>query len=207
MNRASIPLALSLLAIAACGTEAPTRPQLRSSQPLFAKPSPQTLYAFTSQGGLQSDASHSFSALQKTGDPFGNGGIDADNVYLFLPSSSGGDPHVCDTGFSLDPSTQNWGGYSGLWVGHLTLGAAPAKQGTTAGNFSYNATRSDGTGWIWLVAKGGDVALSNGKLTVSFTNARGLVSAYSTPTGSFDPRMGPFDAVDRCLTFTVTAAP
>ena len=207
MNRSSIPLALSLLAIAACSTEAPTRPQLRSSQPLFAKPSPQTLYAFTWQGGLESDASHPFSALEKAGDPFGNSGIDADGVYLFLPSSSGGEPHLCDAGFSLGPSTQDWGDYGGLWIGHVTLSAAPSKQGTIAGNFSYNATRSNGTGWIWLVAKGGDVALSNGKLTVSFTNTRGLVSAYSTHTGSFDPRVGPFDAVDRCLTFSVAAAP
>lgn len=55
--------------------------------------------------------------------------------------------------------------------------------------------------------KGGDVALSNGNLTLSFTNARGLISTYSTPHGSFDPRVGPFDDQDRCLTFSITATP
>jgi hypothetical protein len=211
MNRTSIPLALSLFAFAACSSDVATVPRVLTSEPLFAKQPAQTLYAFTWQGGLQSDVNHPFSTLAKTGDPFGASGIDADGVYLVLPTLSGGDPSVCDAGSTADSSTGAWAepyrDYSGLWVGHVGASVSTGKQGITTANFSFNATRSDGTGWIWLVLKGGTVALSNGKLTLSFTNARGLVSAYSTPTGSFDPRVGPFDPQDRCLTFSITATP
>lgn len=209
MPRTSLPLALSLFVLAACSSDVPTAPRALRSEPLFAKPGAQTLYAFSWQGGFQSDASHPFSTLAKTGDPFG-GGIDADGVYLVLPTSAGGDPSVCNAGSTIDPSTGSWVGeydYTGLWVGHVTASVSTGKQGTTTANFSFNATRSDGTGWIWLVLKGGSVSLSSGKLTLSFTNSRGLVSAYSTPTGSFDPRVGPFDPQDRCLTFSITATP
>jgi hypothetical protein len=211
MNRTSIPFALSLFVFAACSSDAPTVPRVLASAPLFAKQPAQTLYAFAWQGGLQSDVNHPFSALAKTGDPFGGSGIDADGVYLVLPTSSGGVPSVCDAGSTLDPSTGAWvttvGDYSGLWVGHVVANVSPGKQGITTANFSFNAKRSDGTGWIWLVLKGGGVTSSNGKLTLSFTNSRGLMSAYSTPTGSFDPRVGPFDPQDRCLTFSITATP
>jgi hypothetical protein len=207
MHRTLVPLALSLLAFTACSSDSPIAPRLAPSQPLFAKPSdPQTSYAFTWQGGLQSDVNHPFAALGKIGDPF-TSGIDADGVYLVLPWSSGGNPAVCDAGSTLEPSTGEWGLYSGLWVGHLTASVSTSKQGILTGGLTFNATRSDGTGWIWLVLKGGDVVSSNGKLTVTFTNARGLVSAYSTPTGSFDPRVGPFDPQDRCLTFSIVATP
>jgi hypothetical protein len=203
MHRTSIPLALSLFALAACATEAPVAPRVVPAAALSARTPVQTLYRFTLAGGLQSDVDHPFSALAKTGDPFSSG-IDADGVYLVLPLSSGGTPAECDAGFTLGPSTGQWGAYSGLWVGHLTASVSISNRGTT-GNLSYNATRSDGTGWIWLVLKGGTVVSSNGKMTVTFTNARGLVSAYSTPTGSFEPRVGPFDSDDRCLTFSFTA--
>ena len=210
MHRTSLPLALSLFVLAACSRDVPTTPRVLASAPLFAKPSAQTLYAFNFQGGLQSDASHAFSTLAKTGDPFG-GGIDADGVYLVLPTSAGGDPNACAVDWTSDPATGAWAGehgdYSGLWVGHLTASASTSRQGITTGGFSFNATRSDGTGWIWLVLKGGTVTLSSGKLNLSFANSRGLVSAYSTPTGSFDPRVGPFDPQDRCLTFSITATP
>ncbi len=206
MHRTSIPLALSLFALAGCGRDAPVAPRLEPSAPLFAKPVGQTtMYAFTWQGGLQSDVSHPFSTSGKTGDPFSSG-IDADGVYLVLPASSGGTPAACDAGFTLGPSTADWGAYTGLWVGHLATSVSTSQRGIVTGNLSYNATRSDGTGWIWLVLKGGTVASSNSKLTVTFTNSRGLVSAYSTPTGSFDPSVGPFDSDDRCLTFSITAA-
>ncbi len=206
MHRTSVPLTLSLLALAACATDTPVAAPLVPSAPLSAKAPSQTLYAFTWQGGLQSDVNHSFSTLAKTGDPFSSG-IDADGVYLFLPASSGGTPAACDAGFTLGPSTADWGAYTGLWVGHLATSVSTSQRGIVTGNLSYNATRSDGTGWIWLVLKGGTVVSSNGKLTVTFTNSRGLVSAYSTPTGSFEPRVGPFDSDDRCLTFSITAAP
>jgi len=211
MHRTFLPLALSLVVLAACSREAPTTPRALRSEPLFAKPPAQTLYAFSWQGGLQSDASHPFSTLAKTADPFGGTGIDADSVYLVLPTSAGGDPTVCNAGSTADPSFGSWvsdiGDYTGVWVGHVTANVSTGKQGTTTANFSFNATRSDGTGWIWLVLKGGTVTLSSGKLTLSFANSRGLVSAYSTPTGSFDPRVGPFDPQDRCLTFSITATP
>jgi len=210
MHRTSLPLALSLFALAACSRDVPTTPRALASAPLFAKPSAQTLYAFSWQGGFQSDANHPFSTLAKPGDPFG-GGIDADGVYLVLPPSAGGDANVCNEGSTTDPSTGSWvgesGDYTGLWVGHVTANVSTGKQGATTANFSFNAARSDGTGWIWLVLKGGTVSSTNGKLTLSFTNARGLISTYSTPTGSFDPRVGPFDSQDRCLTFSVTATP
>jgi hypothetical protein len=47
----------------------------------------------------------------------------------------------------------------------------------------------------------GPAVKSNGNLTLTFTNARGLVSAYSTPDG------GPFDPQDRCLTFSIVSTP
>src|SRR5690348_13753465 len=123
MHRTSLPLALSVFVIAACSREAPTTPRALRSEPLFAKPPAQTLYAFNWQGGLQSDPNHPFSALAKTGDPFA-GGIDADGVYLVLPTSTGGDPTVCNAGSTADPSIGSWvseiGDYTGLWVGHVT---------------------------------------------------------------------------------------
>jgi hypothetical protein len=81
-----------------------------------------------------------------------------------------------------------------------------SKKGGSSYHVAYNATREDGTGWIWLVVNGPAVK-SNNNLTLTFTNVRGLVSTYSTPTGSFDPRVGPFDSDHRCLTFSITATP
>lgn len=163
----------------------------------------QTLYGFTFQGGLQTDAAHAFSALAKTGDPY-YGGVSGNPVYLVLPASAGGDAAVCNaTGGTLGPSTGDWGAYAGTWKGEFTIGA----QGQGPGyHVTFNATREDGTGWIWLVVNA-DGVKSNDNLTVTFTNARGLISTYSTPTGSFDPRVGPFDPQDRCLTFSIHASP
>jgi len=201
MNRTLALLVTSVLVVA-CGSEAPVAPHIAMSPPLYARPgAQQTLYAYTLTGGLQSNVAHPFTSLAATGFPFA-GSVAGDPVHLDLPASTGGDPTICnqDTS-SVGPAIGDWEGYEGPWKGAFTV--APKKGKDLSYSVSYNATREDGTGWIWLVIKGG--ILSNGNLT--FTNVRGLVSAYSTPDGSFDPRVGPFDNRDRCLTFTISATP
>jgi hypothetical protein len=195
---------LALLGLAACNAEMPTRTDPSVGPPLFAKGGgSQTQYGFTFQGGLQSDPAHPFSALAKTGDPF-YGGVSGNPVYLVLPAAAGGDSTVCNNdGSGLGLSTGSWGAYAGVWKGSFSIGAKG--QGPSY-HVAFNATREDGTGWIWLVVNG-DGVKTNGNLTLTFTNVRGLVSAYSTPTGSYDPRVGPFDPQDRCLTFAITATP
>ena len=53
----------------------------------------------------------------------------------------------------------------------------------------------------WYLVVNGPAVKSNGNLTLTFTNARGLVSAYSTPDG------GPFEPQDRCITFSIVTTP
>ena len=203
MNRAHTLLAAACMLTAACDPRSPTSASLSGELLLAKGGGTQTLYSFTFQGGLQSDLAHPFSALAKSGDPFVSG-VSGDPVYLTLPSSSGGDASVCNAnGGDLGPATGDWGAYAGLWKGSFSV--APKGRGSSY-HVTFNATRDDGTGWIWLVVNA-DGVKSNGNLTLTFTNVRGLVSAYSTPTGSFDPRVGPFDPQDRCLSFSVTATP
>ena len=193
---------LALLGLAACNADIPTGTD-SSTGPLFARGGGnQTLYAITLAGGLQSDPTNPFSAMGVTGNPFSSK-VSANPAYLILPASAGGDDlAACDGDGSLGPSTALWGGYEGLWKGSFSVtGKKPYGY-----HVAFNATRDDGTGWIWLVVNSAGVK-SNNNLTLSFTNVRGLVSAYSTPTGSFDPRVGPFDSQDRCLTFSITATP
>ncbi len=193
---------LALFGLAACNADTPTGTNSSAGPPLFAKGGgTQTQYAITFAGGLQSDLAHPFSALAKTGDPF-YGGVSGNPVYLTLPASAGGDAAVCNAGSSLLPSTGDWGAYAGVWKGTYSVGARGQGPSYDQG---FNATREDGTGWILLSVKG-DGVKSNNNLTLTFTNARGLVSASSTPTGSFGG-VGPFDSQDRCLTFSITATP
>ena len=195
--------ALVLLAVVACDSASPSLTGLLSDEAQLAKGGgSQTQYGFTFAGGLASDPLHPFSDAAKTGDPF-YGGVSGDPVYLTLPASSGGDASVCNDGSDLLPSIGDWGAYAGVWKGSFSIGAKG--QGPSY-HLAFNATREDGTGWIWLVVNGTGVK-SNNNLTLTFTNVRGLVSTYSTPTGSFDPRVGPFDSTDRCLTFSITATP
>ena len=65
---------------------------------------------------------------------------------------------------------------------------------------SYLASRESGGGYLNLVVNAPAVK-SNGNLTLTFTDVRGLVAANSTPDG------GASDPQDRCLTFSVTATP
>jgi hypothetical protein len=188
----------ALFGLAACHAETPTGTGSSDGPPLFARGGGnQTLYAITLAGGLESDPSHPFSAMGVTGDPF-SAKVSADPVYLTLPASAGGvDLAACDGDGSLGPSTASWGGYAGVWKGGFSV------TGKKAGNsyhVAFGATREDGSGFLWLVINATGVK-SNGKLTLSFTNVRGLVSAGSTPDG------GPVDAQDRCLTFSITATP
>jgi len=194
---------LALCGLAACNTESPTGTDAASA-PLFARGGgSQTSYGFTFAGGLVSDPTHPFSAMGVTNNPF-SAQIAGNPVYLILPAGSGGNTSICDQdGSGQPPSTGNWGGYEGVWKGSFSIAA---KKGGSSYHVGYNATREDGTGWIWLVVNGPAVK-SNNNLTLTFTNVRGLVSTYSTPTGSFDPRVGPFDSDDRCLTFSITATP
>jgi hypothetical protein len=200
MPRVTFSTVVVLIALVACS--APPLSENSNPLPPPGPPAPsQTLYAITFAGGLQSDLLHPFSAMGVTGDPVSTR-VSADPVYLVLPSVSGGDPSVCDQGGSgLAPSTGSWDGYAGVWKGSFSV--------TPPGNWyvvNFNATREDGTGWLWLVMNGTGVKTNN-NLTLTVTNQRGLVSLYSTPTGSFDPRVGPFDPQDRCLTFSITATP
>ncbi len=200
MNRTLAPLVLSVLVVA-CSNEAPVAPHVAMAPPLYARPVPQTLYTYAAAGGLQSDVTHPFSALATTGAPF-SGNISGDPVYLDLPASAGGDPTICNQDISgVGPAIGDWEGYVGTWKGAFTI--SPKKGKDLTYSVTYNATREDGTGWIWLVIKGGVLSGEN----LVFTNVRGLISTYSTPTGSFEPRVGPFDERDRCLTFTITATP
>ena len=169
---------------------------------MFAVKKGLTLYGFTFAGGLQSDVSHPFTAAAKTDDPF-YGSVGGTPVYLMLPAATGGDPAVCNEGSTLVPSTDTWGAYAGVWKGTFTTDTDGQASGY---HVTFNATREDGTGWLWLVVNA-DGVKSNENLTLTFTNVRGLVSAYSTPSGSFKPRQGPFDPQDRCLSFSVTATP
>jgi hypothetical protein len=133
-----------------------------------------------------------------TGDPFSSK-VSAEQVYLMLPASAGGDNlAACDGDGSLGPSTANWLGYEGVWKGSFSVtGKKPYGYHVTFG-----ATRADGSGGsLWLVINAAGVK-STDKLTLSFTNVRGLVSAGSTTDGS-----GAVDSDDRCLTFSVTATP
>ena len=188
------------LFVVACSTEAPVAPRLAMSPPLYARPAAQT-YTYTLAGGLESNAAHPFTAQATTGAPF-SGTLNGDPVYLDLPASAGGDPAICNQDISsVGPAIGDWEGYAGTWKGVFTV--SPKKGKDLTYSATYNATREDGTGWIWLVIKGG--LLSGGNLT--FSNVRGLISTYSTPTGSFEPTVGPFDDRDRCLTFTITATP
>ncbi|HEX6943394.1 MAG TPA: hypothetical protein VF128_10740 [Gemmatimonadaceae bacterium] len=197
MNRTLASLVLAAL-VAACSSEAPVAPRVLTSIPLTARPTPQTLYTYTLSGGLQSNVGHPFSSLAATGTPF-SGNISGDPVYLDLPASAGGDPAICNQdGSGLAPAIGDWEGYVGTWKGAFTI--SPKKGKDLTYSVTYNATREDGTGFIWLVIKGG--VLSNGNLV--FTNVRGLVSEFSSP---IERTVGPFDNRDRCLTFTITATP
>ena len=188
---------LALLGLAACNADIPSGTD-SSAGPRFARGGgSQTLYAISLAGGLQSDLTHPFSAMGVTGDPF-SAQVSADPAYLNLPFASGGDPSVCNQdGSGLDPSTGNWGAYGGVWKGSFSV---TGKKTGSSYHVAYNATREDGTGFLWLVVNATGVK-SNNNLTLSFTNVRGLVSAYSTPDG------GPYDPQDRCLTFSITATP
>jgi len=163
----------------------------------FAVKQGQTLYSFSFEQGLQHDPAHPFAGSAKTNDPF-YGGVTGDPVYLTLPAVTGGDDlAACDGDGSLGPSTGSWGGYAGVWKGGFSIGAKGQGPGYRV---AFGATREDGSGFLWLVVNA-DGVKSNGNLTVTFTNVRGLVSAGSTPDG------GPTDSQDRCLSFSITATP
>ena len=190
---------LALLGLAACNADIPTGTD-SSTGPLFARGGGnQTLYAITLAGGLQSDPSHPFLAMGVTGNPFSSK-VSAEQAYLILPASAGGsDLAACDGDGSLGPSTALWGGYEGVWRG--TFSVTGRKAGSDY-HVSFGATRADGSGGsLWLVINAAGVK-STDKLTLSFTNVRGLVSAGSIPVGS-----GPVDSQDRCLSFSITATP
>jgi hypothetical protein len=170
---------------------------------LFAVKKGLTVYRFNVAEGLQSDPTRPFYSAAKTGDPY-YGGFVGDPVYLVLNAATGGDVAVCNSdGSGLDPSINTWGAYEGLWKGTFSIEARGQGPGY---HVAFNATRADGTGWLWLVVNA-DAVKSNANLTLTFKDVRGLVSFYSTPSGSFDPRVGPFDPQDRCLSFSITATP
>ena len=198
MNRSLFLLGAAALGVVACGNEAPDPARLLTGPPLTARGGgAQTPYGITLLGGLQNDPARPFSSMGKTGDPF-SAKISADPAYLVLPSAGGGDPAVCNQdGSGTLPSTGTWDGYVGVWKGSFEV---TGRTNGSSYHVAYNATREDGTGRLWLVVNGTAVK-SNNKLTLSFTNVRGLVGAGSTPDG------GPYDPQDRCLTFSVTATP
>jgi len=195
MTRILAPLALTLLGLTACTSDAPTMSDAPSVPALAARGGGQTLYSITLATGILADLTHPFTTLAKTGDPF-SGAVAGNPVYVVVPTSSGGNAAACDAdGSGLGATTTNWGGYVGIWKGDFSISAKGGKY-----HFSYRGTREDGSGLLYLVVNGPAVK-SNGNLTLTFTNERGLVSAYSTPDG------GPFDPQDRCLTFSITATP
>lgn len=198
MNRTLFLLGAAALGVVACSNEGPDASSLLTGPPLTARGGgTQTLYGLTLLGGLQNDSAHPFSGLGKTGDPF-SAQISADPAYLVLPPASDGDPAVCNQdGSGQQPSTGTWGAYGGVWKGSFSV---TAKAKGNSYHVAFNATREDGTGFLWLVVNGAAVK-SNNNLTLSFTNVRGLVSAGSTPDG------GALDPDDRCLTFSITATP
>lgn len=194
-GRPALVLALSL--VAGCGADTAT-PSEPATAPLVLAPGGgggQTLYAMLFQGGLQSDPAHPFSALAKSGDPFGSP-ISGDPVYLLLPAATGGLTAVCDAdGSGLGLTTASWRAYAGVWKGSFFVSAKKGKY-----HLAFVATRDVGGGYLNLVVNGSAVK-SNGNLTLTFTNRRGLVAANSTPDG------GPNDPQDRCLTFSITVTP
>ena len=152
----------------------------------------QTSYGITFQQGIESDPAHPFFSPAKTGDPFGIGGAVTGSVYLSFPAGGGGVTAVCDAdGSGLGATTASWGAYGGIWTGGIKA---------SQGHVSFVATRENGSGYLNLVVRTAAVS-SNGNLTITFTNVRGLVAANSTPNG------GPKDPQDRCLTFSITATP
>ena len=193
---------LALLGLAACNAETPTGTD-SSAGPLFARGGGnQTLYAITLAGGLQSDPAHPFSAMGVTGDPF-SAKVSANPAYLILPALAGGDNlAACDGDGSLGPSTASWGGYEGVWKGSFSVTGQKGGKPGNSYHVAFGATRADGSGGSLALVINATGVKSNGNLTLSFTNVRGLVSAYSTPVGG-----GPADSQDRCLTFSITATP
>ena len=185
---------VALLGLAACSDYTPVAPGVGA--PLFTRGGGQTLYGITFQRGIESDLAHPFSALAKTGDPFSGPGVAGNPVYLSFPASTAGATSVCDQdGSGLGATSASWGAYGGIWKGSFSVGGKPGGY-----HVSYIATRESGVGYLNLVVNAPAVT-SNGNLTLTFTNVRGLVAANSTPDG------GPKDPQDRCLTFSVTATP
>ena len=190
-----VAVVIGFALVAGCSADNAVLMEPSGGQPVFARGGGQTTYAITFQGGIESDLSTPFSATAKTGDPF-SGGVSGNPVYVSLPVTTAGDTMVCDQdGSALGATAASWGGYVGIWKGDFSISA---KANTY--HFAYRTTRQDGTAMLWLVVNA-PAAKSNGNLTLTFTNVRGLVSAYSTPDG------GPFDPQDRCLTFSITATP
>lgn len=192
-GRPTLVLALSIAA--GCGGDIATPTDTPTGQPVFARGGGQTLYAFTFQGGIESDPANPFLAAAKTGDPFGSP-VSGNPVYLLLPAATGGLTGVCDADGSGQPATTaSWGAYGGIWKGGFSVSAKAGKY-----HLSYIATRDVGGGYLNLVVNAaGDKSVN--KLTLTFTNVRGLVAANSTPDGvATDPQ-------DRCLTFSITATP
>lgn len=195
MTRIPAALALTLLGLTACAGDAPTVPDASSEPALAARGGSQTLYTFTFDSGILADPTHPFATLANTGDPF-FGTPSGNPVYLTVPASSAGNAAVCHAdGSGLGATTTNWGGYVGIWKGEIRISAKGGKS-----QFWYRGTREDGSGLLYLVVNDPAVK-SNNNLTLTFTNARGLVSAFSMPDG------GPFDPQDRCLTFSIVATP
>jgi hypothetical protein len=191
-GRVAVVIALAL--VAGCTSDGTMLMEPSGDSPVFARGGSQTSYVISFQGGIQSDLSHPFAAMAKTGDPFS--GAVSGPVYVSLPLNSSGSTAVCDQdGSGQAASTDLWSGYAGTWKGDFSISAKG-----NAYHFAYRATREDGTAMLWLVVNGPAVK-SNGNLTLTFTDVRGLVSAYSTPDG------GPYDPQDRCLTFSITATP
>jgi hypothetical protein len=156
----------------------------------------QALYTLSFATDIQT-GSVVFSGLAKRGDPFL--GITGDNVYLTLPASTSGNTAVCNgDGSGLGATTNTWGGYVGEWKGTLSI---TKKRGLIY--FSYTAAPADGSpGHLNLDAHAAFTETnSSGVITIAISSTRGMVGATSTPDGAG------FDAVDRCLTFSVTATP
>lgn len=188
-------LVLTLYFLAGCGVDTAVLTEPQGGRPVFARRGGQTLYGITFQQGIQSDQTHPFSTLAKSGDPFG-GPVTGNPVYLSLPASTAGATSVCDAdGSGLGTTSASWGAYGGIWKGGFSVSAKAGKY-----HVSYIATRENGSGYLNLVVNAPAVK-SNGNLTLTFTNVRGLVAANSTPDG------GPTDPQDRCLTFSITATP
>lgn len=197
MNRALSLLGAAALGVLGCSSEGPDAAALNGPPTSARGGGTQTLYGVTLVNGLQNDPTHPFSSLGKTGDPF-SGTVGGDPVYVVLPSSSGGNTAVCDQdGSGLGATTGTWGAYTGVWTGSFSV---TAKGSRDVYHVSFGATHENAAGFVALVVNGTGVK-STDKLTLTFTNVRGLVSAGSTPDG------GPPDAQDRCLTFSITAVP